>query len=615
IELAAARVRVLSPAQLVERLRDRFQLLAGTRGVAARQATMRAAIDWSWELLTAWEQDALAQCAVFEGGFTLEAAEAVVDLAPFREAPPVSDVVEALVDKSLLRTWAPHDVGRYAIDEPHFGMYLAIHEYASAKLVESGPHARSASEERHGTHYARFGTGAAIDALAARGGPRQQRALALELDNLVSACRRALARSDAAVALATCRAAWSVLELKGPFPLGAVLAGQVLGIGGIDAPTRDAATVIRASAFEKCGRMREAQDLLGTALAAFRERCDAHAEGLALRQLATVMRQQGKMDEARQAIEASLAIHRAQGDRRAESLALRVLGIVHREQGRLSEAEPLYREALAYHRAAGSRRLEGIVLGNIGNLLAERGDFEGARSSFEMALAIHRELDDRQYEGLVLGNLGVLATETGWHDDARSFGEQALAIHRDVGNRAEEGIVLSNLASLENAVGRPDAARVTGEASLAIAREVGNRRWEGMVLTNLAEFSRAQGRHAEARTHLDQALVIHRAVGNRRSEGSSLGILGALLAAEGNLNEARTAFASGEALLREGGFRFELIELLCRRGHVELAAGDAFTARAVLAATEQAAAPMGSALGARLQRDIVALERALADGT
>ena len=81
IELAAARVRVLSPAQIVERLKDRFVLLAGATGAAARQATLRAAIDWSWELLTPWEQTALAQCSVFEGGFTLEAAELVLDLA------------------------------------------------------------------------------------------------------------------------------------------------------------------------------------------------------------------------------------------------------------------------------------------------------------------------------------------------------------------------------------------------------------------------------------------------------------------------------------------------------------------------------------------------------
>src|SRR5204862_6552508 len=101
----AARVPVLSPAQLLARLKDRFRLLAGARGAAARQATLRAAIDWSWDLLAQWEQAAFAQCSIFDGGFTLEAAEAVLDLSAWPEAPPAMDVVQALSDKSLLRTW------------------------------------------------------------------------------------------------------------------------------------------------------------------------------------------------------------------------------------------------------------------------------------------------------------------------------------------------------------------------------------------------------------------------------------------------------------------------------------------------------------------------------
>jgi predicted ATPase len=96
IELAAARVRMLSPAQLVARMRDRFSLLAGAHGAGARQATLRAAIDWSWELLTPCEQGALAQCSVFEGGFTLEAAEAVLDLA-------ADDVSECCLDDFVLK--------------------------------------------------------------------------------------------------------------------------------------------------------------------------------------------------------------------------------------------------------------------------------------------------------------------------------------------------------------------------------------------------------------------------------------------------------------------------------------------------------------------------------
>ena len=106
IELAAARIALLSPAQLLLRLRERFTLLAGRRG-PSRQATLRAAIDWSWHLLNAWEQAALEQCSVFEGGFTLAAAEAVIDLSDWHDVPPVVDAIQALVDKSLLRRWVP----------------------------------------------------------------------------------------------------------------------------------------------------------------------------------------------------------------------------------------------------------------------------------------------------------------------------------------------------------------------------------------------------------------------------------------------------------------------------------------------------------------------------
>ena len=158
IELAAARIRVLSPAQLLERLADRFALLAGARSAADRQATLRGAIDWSWNLLLPWEQAALAQCSVFEGGFTLDAAEAVLDLSAWTDAPSIVDAVQTLVDKSLLRTWVPVDQARHALEEPYFGMYLTIHEYAAEKLATSGADGQRAAQERHGRYFARFGS-------------------------------------------------------------------------------------------------------------------------------------------------------------------------------------------------------------------------------------------------------------------------------------------------------------------------------------------------------------------------------------------------------------------------------------------------------------------------
>jgi predicted ATPase/class 3 adenylate cyclase len=151
IELAAARMTLFSPAQLLERLRDRFQVLAGRRG-PDRQATLRAAIDWSWQLLSPAEQAAFAQCSTFEGGFTLAAAEGVLDLTTAADPLPVVDAIQALVDKSLLRRRAvDSDVPRHEIDEPFFGMYVSIHEFARERCREHGAAFQRALEERHGS--------------------------------------------------------------------------------------------------------------------------------------------------------------------------------------------------------------------------------------------------------------------------------------------------------------------------------------------------------------------------------------------------------------------------------------------------------------------------------
>ena len=571
IELAAARVRVLSPAQLVERMRDRFRLLAGARGGAARQATLRAAIDWSWDLLTPWEQAALAQCSVFEGGFTLEAAEAVLDLSRWSKAPPAMDAVQALVDKSLLRTWVPAGQGRYDLGEPYFGMYLSIHEYAAEKLEASGREAKQEADERHGRYFAGFGTDEALEALSRHGGVKQRRALALELDNLVAACRRAVGRANGELAVRTYRATWEVLDLQGPCALGIALGAQLLALNGIDASQRAAALLTRATSLRRAGRMEEA----GTGF--------AHA----------------------------LALSREMRDGRREASVLVNLGNLRRDQGRMEEARTHLEAALAIAREVGNRRIEGNLLGNLGILHAEQGRLDEARARFEQALAIHREVGNRRIEGIDTSNLGNAYREQGRMEDAAKHYQQALAIHREVGNRRDEGIVIGNLGLLHSDQGRMEEARELYQAALAIDREVGDRRHEGFILGVLANLLRDQGRIEESLAHCDQALAIHRAVGNRRSEGAVLGSLGELRARQGRLREAREALRTGEALLREVGDQLGLVTLLCDWGRAEIAAGDLDLARSKLAEAETMAEAMGAGPGSVHCREIATLRQAL----
>ena len=567
IELAAARVRVFSPAQLVLRMRDRFAILAGARGVATRQATLRAAIDWSWDLLAPWEQDAFAQCAVFEGGFTLEAAEAVLDLSSWPEAPPAMDAIQTLADKSLLRTWVPVESGRYDIDEPFFGMYLSIREYAAGKLDARGAAARRAAEARHGVHFAGFGSDEATDALFLHEGIRMRRALALELDNLVAACRRAVARGDGTVAAGALRVACYILELTGPYALGVALGQQVLSMEGLDAQWRARALTAHAMALRRTGRA----------------------------------------DESGTAFEEALALHRRMGDRYREAFVLLSLGNLRRDQGRIDEARSLQEHALGLTREIGYRRVEGQALGNLGIIHAQQGRLPEARIHFERALAIHREVGNRYIEGIDTSNLGNVCRESGCFEEAKPCYERALAIDREVGNRRDEGIVTANLGLLCVDLARPEEARTRFDAALAIAREVGDRWFEGYVLGILAGVLREQGRVEEAIAQCEHALRLHREVGNRHQEGVVLGTLGALLAMRGRFAEARDALREGDGLLRDVGAGLARATLLSESASVEAAAGDLLAANATLATATRVLEDLGVGLDSEVGRRVTAL--------
>ena len=612
IELAAARVRVLSPAQLVERMRDRFALLAGARGPAARQATLRAAIDWSWDLLTAWEQAALAQCSVFEGGFTLEAAEAVLDLSTWPDAPSAMDAVQALVDKSLLRTWSAGEPGRFDLDEPYFGMYLSIHEYAAQKCQASGPQEERQAQRRHGEYFAGFGSEAALEALRQSGGSKRRRSLALELDNLVSACRRAVGQGLGDTAVAAYRATWAVLETQGPFTLAAALGEQVLALDVLAAGPRAAARIVRASTLWRAGRMDEAAALYAQALDHAREQADRRAEGLGHGNLGVLRREQGRIDDARAHLEAALAIHREVGNARAEGTVLGNLGSLHYEQGRIEQAVAHHEAALVIHRAVGNRPDEGSVLGNLGNVRREQGRTDEALALYDQALAVHREVGSRRSEGNVLGNLAGLEFELGRVEAALAHYQAALAVIREVGNRRDEGFVLGNLGVLLRDQGRAGEARQHCEQALAIHREVGNRRFEGIVLGDIGTLHRDQGRHEAARDFYELSLAIDREVGDRSHEGGTLGCLAELLLREGQVAQAGALLAQGEALLRAVGYQLELGKLLCTRGRADAAGGDKHRAGAALAEAEALATAFGASPESELRREIDKLRKALA---
>jgi len=612
IELAAARVRVLSPRQIVARLQDRFALLAGARGAAARQATLAAAIDWSWALLAPWEQAALAQCSVFQGGFTLEAAERVIDLSAWPQAGPVLDTVQALLDKSLLRTWSVDGPQRQAIAEPFFGMYLSIHEYAAARLEALAGGAAQAARLRHARHFAAHGSDAALDALGGPDGVLRQRLLALELDNLVVACRRAVEQGEGGLALDCLRAAWSVLDLRGPFAVGEGLAIQVLGCAGLDAAQRAAALLLRVRSVRRQGRPGEVEAWLIEALRLAEAAADARVRAEALTEFGHLCDDLGRDDESGAAFEAALDLQRARDAPVKVAMLMANLGNHHLFRGDAETARGWYEGALAAQRALGNRRGEARLLAGMAVLHHDTGEMARARELYETAIDALRETGDRMTEGIVLGNLATLHNDLGELARAEAAYDAAIAIARELGDRNGEAVTLGNLGKLRRDLGRGDEARAAYEASLAIARDSGHKRTEGIALEGLGCCHVDAGRLEPALAAYDAALALHRSIGNRRFEGQCLANRGEVLAGLGRVDEARAEIAQGEAVLREIGDALGLAKLLCVRGAVEAQHGAHDAARAALDEAVAIAATLGAQAQSELGQSIEALRARLA---
>ena len=617
IELAATRVRILTVGQVAERMRERFRILGGYE--SGRHASLKVAIDGSWELLEDWEKAAWTQCSVFDGGFTLEAAEHVLDLTAWPDAPWVVDVVQSLVDKSLLRTWMPEAESVGSASEVRFGMYVSLQEYARMKLRgdgsdavgSGGAEAEREAEARHGQWYARYGLEAA-EAANRREVIKEWRRLERELDNFMSACRRATARGDGAVVVAAYRASWTVLMLRGPFGAAVELGRAALRDSQLG--REDQMNVVRTLGHAEwySGLMAEARAHMEAALAIAREVGDRRLEGIVLGNLGGVHFSQGRVEEASAYAEMALSASRTAGDRRMESNDLSNLSMMRRDQGRMEEAAVLSEMALAAARSAGDRRGEGTILGNLGLLHHDLGRTEQARTHYEAALAIHRAVGNRRFEGSIRGNLGNLHFDQGGMQEARDHYEAALAIHRELGERRSEGIVLRNLGALHAAQKRMEEARAHYEQALAIHRELGNRRLEANLIADLGKLHQDQGQMEEARGHYEAALAIHREVGDGRYEGVTLTHLAGLLQHQGSNEAARDALTAGERLLREVGARLELGELLCMRAELEHGGGNVEAAMATFGEAEALAVEFGSGSDSELGRMLAKLRRLLA---
>ena len=516
IELAAARTAVMGPRALLHRLTSRAEVLARSRrGGPDRHATLEAAIDGSWMALAAWEQDALAQCSVFRGGFSIEAAEAVLDLGAHPDAPAVLDVLSALRDKSVVRAWQP----RAPAGELRLGLYASIRDYAARKLSDA---AATAAMARHAEHVV-----ATAEAWAAgtrgREGPTLRARVLLERENLLAVVERVLGRGPvtaraAEPALRAILVLASVLLDEGPLETYVRLldpALQATRDSGADPRLVAHAFALRGTLQRLRGEERAGSRDLVQALALARTLGEAkpsppewttRLEARVTLELGDALADQGELEAAREHHARALAMLESKGLLGEAAHALARLGAVVARLGHDAEAKALLERALAAHRAAedvlalpGDHRL-------LGALELDLGRIEEARAHAGLALALAREQRDRRGEALALELGGFVAQLAGEYAAARAAYEAAAATFGDLGVAALEARVAGRLGVLCREEGRAgEAYALLSQARLGGAGGGAARAHHVIFAAHLAGLDAEAGRRDEALAGLERA--------------------------------------------------------------------------------------------------------------
>jgi DNA-binding CsgD family transcriptional regulator/tetratricopeptide (TPR) repeat protein len=456
IELAAARMRALSVEQIVARLDHAYQLLTGgSRSALPRQQTLRAAMDWSYDLLPAHEQAFFRQLSVFAGSFSLEAAEAICAGEP-GEAYDALDVLSSLIDKSLALMEQRGSAARYRLLEP-------VRQYGQDKLRESGEAAQT--HRNHRDWYARLAAQAESETLEAQQESWFER-LEAEHDNLRGAIGWSLDQQEAGMAAQIGGAIWRFWLLRGHMSEGRIFLERAL-------VAYAEKTAVRAKALNVAAILASLQDdypaakaLAEESLALSRELAERKQTGYALYILGRLARIEGNYADAVTYFEESLSLFRELGQRHDLALVLSGLGLTVLYLGEDERATALCEESLAISRELGDPRGIASWLANLGAIMLARGDDKRAQELCEESLAIRRALGYKGGAAHTLAILGRIALHQGAYERATAYYTESLALRQETGEKEGIATALEGLAAVTGMQGQPvRAARLYGFAA------------------------------------------------------------------------------------------------------------------------------------------------------
>jgi predicted ATPase len=466
IELAAARIKVLSPASMRTRLASGLHLLTGgARDLPLRQQTLRAAMDWSYDLLSPEEQKLFRRLAVFVGGCTLEGAEAVCN-AKEDLGLDLLDGMASMVDKSLVQQVEPLQ------GESRFVMLQTIREYALEKLDASGE--KPLMKRAHAAYCMVLAEDLSTEQSSAEGMGWLER-FTLENDNFRASLEWLTQTRDADWGLRLGAALFRFWEVGEYLTEGRERLDKLLKLAEAAGPTTAGARAFFAAGVLAGvqGDYVSADMLMKQSLDIARQLRDQKGVAVSLNALAVLTRDRGEVALARALFEESLMRWRELGDRQAEARSLSNLASVVKMQGDSARALSIYSECLSIFQSLGDRTGVAWSMNYQGDVARDQGDSAAARTLYEQCLAMFRELGDRWGIAGTLADLGNLAREEKNFSTANSLYRESIRVFQELEHKRGIARLLECFACSAAAQHQAERSLRLAGAAAALRQNIG----------------------------------------------------------------------------------------------------------------------------------------------
>jgi len=505
IELAAARIKSISPRIMLQKLARSLSLLTdGPRDVPARQQTLRGTIDWSYALLNDDERKLLRRLAVFAGGCALEAAEAVCT-GPNDLKIDVLEGLASLVDKSLLRQG----------DQSRFVMLETIREFGLECLAATGEAMTITRAHRE------FFLTLAEEAARELTGVRQKEwldKLDREHDNLRAAFDSSVNAEDIHAELRLCAALARFWLIRGHLEEGREKLAHLVAHVPASMCSEPLAQVLTMAGqlAQNQADYTSARTLFDRGLAIYRNLGLTHGVAGSLNNLGWLAFRVGDYAAARARSEESLALHRELKEDRGIATSLTNLGTVAHCQGDFTAARSFHQESLSLRRRMGDRRDIAFSLANLGWAIGKQGEYDQAADFLHEATTLFRELGDRQLRAFAFIMLAGVEHDRGNFDQAEALLErESLPIDREIGSKY--GIAFSQLILGDVMLRRGDHSRasVLYAESLALREEAGDKWGVAQSKHRLGEVARCRGEYDSASLLFRDSLRLRSEMGDR----------------------------------------------------------------------------------------------------